>query len=229
MHIKRSTVDKHRKKCLLEKVCYPFEKVGCIAKGLRRKDEAEHMEKNVVNHQLLMLKSWDQRAAVIAKSVDSLLATCTKEQRFPLQSICSVIDDSYCLTLDGAALSLEMTNFSKYKQNNQVWYSPPFYLGDITGLKLRLAVYPNGIKEGAGTHVSLVVECLERDLKEPKEFWMKCEYVQVQAIGTSAAENISNGDDGMMCECQNIADIAANKRLHYNYKFMSHDVAQKIM
>ena len=111
--IKRSTVDQHCKKCPLEKVYYPFEKVGCIAKSLRRKDEAEHMEKNVVYHQLIMLKSWDQRAAVIAKSVDSLLATCTEEQRFPLQSICSVIDDSYCLTLDGTALSLEMTNFIK--------------------------------------------------------------------------------------------------------------------
>lgn len=68
-------------------------------------DEAEHvMETNVVNHQLVMLKSnqrakeeWDKRAAVIAKNIDSLLVNCTSKQKFPLQSLRSVIDDSYCL------------------------------------------------------------------------------------------------------------------------------------
>ena len=112
----------------------------------------------------------DQRAAVIGKNLDSLLISCTDKLRFPLQSIRSEIDNSYCLKLDGAALSLEITNFSKYKQSNEVWYSSPFYLGDITGLKLRLAVYPNGIKEGAGTYASLIIECLERDFKEPKKW-----------------------------------------------------------
>ena len=101
--IKRMKVDQHRKQCPLEAVDCPF---GCSATGLQRKDEAEHMEKNVVNHQLLMLKSWDKKMAVIAKNIDSLLVTCTDEQRFPLQSIRSVIDDSYCLKLRGPSLSL---------------------------------------------------------------------------------------------------------------------------
>ena len=140
-----------------------------------------------MKHQFLMLKSsqernkrdkernrreeeWDKKIAVIASVLDSLLPTCTEEQKLPLQSIRSVIDDSSFLKVNGAALSLQMTNFSKYK--HIIWYSHPFFLGDVTELKLRLAVYPNGIKEGAGTHVSLVVECLERDVKESVD--MEC-------------------------------------------------------
>ena len=220
VQIKRSTVDMHRKKCPLEKVCCPFEKVGCRSLGLRWKDEAEHMDKNVINHQLLMLKSWDQKVAVIAKNIDSLLVTCTDEQRFALQSIRSVIDDSHCLKLGGAALLLEITNFSKYKQGNQVWYSPPFYLDDITGLKLRLAVYPNGIKEGADSHMSLVIECLERDLKEPKE--MECgNYIHVKV--TSSDYLMNTGD---FCDCKNSDEIWANAAargwFHCEYNFMPH-------
>ena len=219
MQIKRSTVDNHRKKCPLEKVCCPFEKVGCRVMGLQRKDEVEHMEKNVVNHQLLMLKSWDQRAAVIAKSVDSLLATCTNKQRLPLQSIRSVIDDSYCLKRDGASLSLEMMNFSKSRRSSDVWYSPPFYLGDITGLKLRLAVYPNGIKEGAGTHMSLVIECLERDLCEPKQ--MECGNVVNVMIN-----NYYSICTEEFCDCKNSHEIWAYAKarggLRREYTFVSH-------
>ena len=111
-----------------------------------------------------------------------------------------------------------------------MWYSPPFYLGDITGLNLRLAVYPNGIKEGAGTHVSLVVECLERDLKEPKE--MECgNYVNVHIIGRSDADSISSDTDGI-CSCKNSHDIwiaaVAQGGFHRKYKFITHKFAQKV-
>ena len=222
--IKRIKVDQHRKICPLEAVDCPF---GCSAVGLQRKDEAEHMEKNIVNHQLLMLKSWNQKVAVIAKNIDSLLVTCTDEQRLPLQSIRSVIDDSYFLKVDGPSLSLQITNFSKYKQSNGVWYSPPFYLGDVTGLKLRLAVYPNGIKAGAGTHVSLVIECLERDVKEPKD--MQCgSYVEVSVID-SGVKACSYSHD--ICKCKNSREIwldaAAKGGFHCDYWFITHDFAKK--
>ena len=222
VQIKRSAMDTHCKKCPLEKVCCPFEAIGCRVVGLQRKDEAEHMEKNVVNHQLLMLKSsqkWDLRAAVIAKNVDSLLVSCTDEQRFALQSIRSVIDDSYCLKLGDTKLSLDIANFSKCKESNQAWYSPPFYLGDITGLKFRLAVYPNGIESGADTHVSLVIECLERNLKEPIE--MVCgHYIHVEV--TNSPYYIDTDD---FCnQCQKFDEIRATEGgFYHQYEFMPHD------
>lgn len=223
VQIKRTTIDQHRKECPLEIVSCPFEEVGCRPMCLRRKDEAEHMEKCVVNHQLLMFKSnqeeserakkeLNQKMAVIVKNIDSLLMTCTEEQRLPLQSIHSVIDDSCCLKQDGAPLSLKL-DFPQNKQSNNVWYSPPFHLGDMTGLKLRLRVYPNGIKEGARTHVSLVVECLERDLKEPIK--VECGCVKVQAIISKKAD-ILYDTDCVVYEC----NTTVRRDFHCKYGFV---------
>ena len=234
VQIKRSKIDQRLKECALEVVNCPFEDVGCIAIGLQRKDEAEHMEKCVVNHQLLMLKSfqerserakkeWDQKMVVIAKNIDTLSVTCTEEQQLPLQSIRSVIDDSYCLKREGASLSLQMTNFSKYKRTN-VWYSPPFYIDEVTGPKLRLCVHPNGVKEGARTHLSLVIECLERDLQEPVD--IKCGCVKVQAIVSKQADNFISYDvDCIVCECN--AVMSTRRQFYNKYEFVPLKTIQK--
>ena len=54
---KQKDMPEHRKTCPLEKVGCPFAAEGCSAGKLLRKDEAEHMERNIVSHQLLMLTS----------------------------------------------------------------------------------------------------------------------------------------------------------------------------
>ena len=87
-------LDHHRKTCPLEAIGCPFAEEGCEARGLLRKDEAEHMEKNVVNHQLLMLKSirerdrrdkkeWGRRVAAIAKHLNSCLSLALKNKDCP--------------------------------------------------------------------------------------------------------------------------------------------------
>lgn len=132
------------------------------------------MESNVVKHQLLMLKrtkerekEWSQRSAAIVKNLDSLVFSCTDDQMLPLQSIRSLIDNSYCLKEVDDSLVIDMVKFSTYKRSKSVWYSPPFYVGGITGLKLRLAVYTNGIRSGLNTHISLIIQNLERDVTDP--------------------------------------------------------------
>lgn len=95
-------------------------------------------------------------------------------------------------------------NFSKCKQApHHVWYSPPFYLNVVTGLKLRLAVYPNGIKEGARIHVSLVIECLKRDLEDPKQMECGC-YIIVQVIGGNAETDDFSSSTNDICQCKKI-------------------------
>ena len=187
--IKRHLLPEHRMKCPLETVDCPFSEEGCTARNILRKDEAVHMERNVVSHQLLMHIAQKQRekerkrkdkereesekkrekreslkVAAIAKNLDSLLVSCAEDQRLPLQSIRSLIDDSHCLKI-GTSLVLSMTNFSKYKLQSGVWYSPPFYVEDFTGLKLRLAVYANGVGSGQHSRVSIVIQTLKSDLK----------------------------------------------------------------
>ena len=57
-------------------------------------------------------------------------------------------------------IELTLTNFSQQKQNNDVWYSLPFYT-HTRGYKMCLKVHANGLRDGKGTHVSVYV-CLMR-------------------------------------------------------------------
>lgn len=245
--IKRKEVYKHCKSCPLEIIVCPFATEGCKTYYLFRKNEAKHMQNNIVNHQLLMLKSlkeerntrqkerdeydmeldqWDKKAAAIATNIDSLLVTCAEVQKVHLQSVCSLLDDSYCL-IGGTSLSLLITKFSEYKKRNSVWYSPPFYFGDIAGLKARLAVYPNGIKSGTGTHVSVVLQNLEIDLETPTE--IEC--------GSFAQIGIASSDNDkpelayycitkIFCECGDKAGPMGE--LHRELKFVPHWISEKL-
>lgn len=184
--IKRKLLNKHRKTCPLEEVGCPFAEEGCRAKSLVRKDKMQHMRKSVVSHQLLMLKAQKerdqrdkerdrkdeereirekQRVDAIATNLDSLLATCSKEQRLPIQSICSLMDDSWCLE-EGESLTLRMENFSTYIDKHAYWYSPPFYLEEFTGPKLRLAVYA---RSETKARVAFALQYLEKDSSVPEE------------------------------------------------------------
>jgi hypothetical protein len=171
---------------------------------------------------------WDRKLVVIGGILDSLLATCAEEQKLPLQSIRSVIDDSYCLKVNGAALSLQMPNFSEYKKNRNVWYSAPFYLGDATGLKLRLVIYPNGIAEGADTHVSLVIECLPKDVKESLPDVECGSYVKV-TICSKTEGYLRTCSSKDLCVCSDIERSAIGTGLLYEYRFMECGIAEKII
>ena len=108
-----------------------------------------------------------------------------------------------------------------------MWYSPPFYLGDVTGLKFRFVVYPNGVQESEGTHVSLIVECLESDAKEPKD--IQC--------GSHIKIIVSNKGNNYLyrirdiCGCKNSHEIwldAAVNGFHCEYWFMAKEFAQEL-
>ena len=47
-----------------------------------------------------------------------------------------------------------MTHFHQVKAKSKCWLSTPFYT-HFGGYKMCLSVYPNGVREGAGTHVSV--------------------------------------------------------------------------
>jgi hypothetical protein len=249
MQMKRKEINKHRKLCPLEIIVCPFVTEGCKAWDLLQKDEAIHMQKNIVNHQLMMLKSlkderitrqkerdkydmeldrWDRKAKVIAKNIDSLLVTFVEEQRVPLQSIRSLLDESCCLT-GGTSLSLTVSKFSEYKKSNGVWYSPPFYLFHITGLKARLALYPNGIESGAGTHVSIVLQNLETDLEMPVK--IECgSFAQIgigsRSIDSDKSEHMYYCITKIFCKCGD--NVGSTGELHREYKFVPHRISEKL-
>ena len=56
-----------------------------------------------------------------------------------------------------------MTQYYTHKQNDDEYYSPPFYTGP-SGYKMRLKVYANGDRDGAAdtrTHVSVYVHLVK--------------------------------------------------------------------
>ena len=54
----------------------------------------------------------------------------------------------------------KLTEFSKHKQLNNRYYSPPFYT-HLYGYKLCLIVYANGYGSGEGSHVSVLITLME--------------------------------------------------------------------
>ena len=58
-----------------------------------------------------------------------------------------------------ASMTVIMSKFSEYRHSGKVWHSPPFYYKE--GYKMCLAVYANGVGEGAGTHVSVAMLSLK--------------------------------------------------------------------
>ena len=59
----------------------------------------------------------------------------------------------------GDVLTFQMTNFSQLRKEKKVWHSPPFSIGDK--VRVRLAVYPNGVGKGQGSHVSVLFILME--------------------------------------------------------------------
>ena len=143
--------------CPLEVIDCPFAEKGCQAKDLLRKDEAKHM----VSHQILMLEAQKelerkvkkfeyrekQRLAAIDTHLNSLLATCNTQQQSLIWSIRSLMGDLLFLKED-ESLTFRIENFSIYNRDNKVWYSTPFYINEITGPKLQVAVHTYNDREG---------------------------------------------------------------------------------
>ena len=121
-----------------------------------------------------MYKSFVERDLVvkkaIAKNLDLLVATCSEEQQLPLQSIRSLIDPSFCLKINDDSLQLSIPDISRYIQGNEMWYSPPFYIGDVqSGMKVHLAVHVGvelGMQNAFRTYVKL--EILESELQNQR-------------------------------------------------------------
>ena len=238
-NIKRKQLPNHRKKCQLEKVQCPFAKVGC-KNTPKRKDEADHLEKSVVHHQLLMLKSQDQvkkeyerkerhLKEAIRGNLQCIMPTCTEQQKFHLESIRSLLKDSYCLKESGNSFVLEMPPF---QSQPNVWKSPPFYLCDINIIKLQVKVYATGCGSGAGTHVSFELVSLKRD--SDRLHWLHvldshpCD-MQCTMVISIGAHEWKIGRRPCMCWIYEFEGKNDEQIIDKNEKFITHEQAKKLM
>lgn len=110
----------------------------------------------------------DKKLKAISSNVDELVKTCTDSQKFAVQSIRSLSDETFHLRKIGQPLVFQMMNYSDLKRNGKVWYSPPFYIAD--GYKMCVAVYAGGIGIGRGSCLSIVL-CLMKGEFDDELTW----------------------------------------------------------
>ena len=132
--------------CPLQVIQCPFTSAGCTIQLPRR--EMEEHEKIAVHQHLRMT----MRIVMQLKEppASGIVATTAKQLEY---------------VINLPPLEFAITDFIMKKECNAEWISPVFY-SHPDGYKLCLAVYPNGISFGKGTHVSIYVGFLSEILKE---------------------------------------------------------------
>lgn len=117
--------------------------------AVQKVDELEQMKKQEESNRRIIGK----KLLAIAGNADELLKSCTEGQRFAVQSIRSLTDESYHIKSIDQPLAFQMINYSEFKRSNKTWYSAPFYVAD--GYKICLAVHANGTGAGHNKFISV--------------------------------------------------------------------------
>ena len=170
-NIKRKDMDSHHSECPNEHMECPFTEAGCKGVILRCQLQ-DHMTSNIQQHLMMVMKDCKETKNKLAKAQTELVET-KQELKDALERL-SVVEQhlDYKLEKSGDSIKLQMPKFSEYRRSGKVWHSPPFYYRE--GYKMCLAVYANGVGEGAGTHVSLSLLLLkgkyDDQLKWPMKF-----------------------------------------------------------
>ena len=70
---------------------------------------------------------------------------------------------------------ISFSGFNSYKANDKCWYSPCIYTHK-GGYKFRLFVYPNGNKEGEGTHISVYINIMPGEYDDTLEWPLRADF-----------------------------------------------------
>ena len=149
--IKRKDMASHHLECPHETISCPYKDVGCTYTSPRH-TMADHKATSCGHHlDLAMVQLKD--AMVQLKDVKVEL----KDAMVQLKKHGEKFTEMHC-----TPLVTKMSQFSKLKAKNDIWYSPGFYT-HTCGYKMRLSVYANGNGEGAGkgTHVSVYLHLMK--------------------------------------------------------------------
>lgn len=92
-------------------------------------------------------------------------------------------------------------------------------------MKLRLALYPNGVKGGAHGYISLKLHVLKGDLKTPS----KCECKTVHIGLVDDDDEMIDPGEATVCECKSlIVQERGELELYCNNKFVRLSVAESL-
>ena len=181
--IRRKDMMDHRSQCPQEPVECPFAEAGCKVE-VRRQQLEDHMTTSLQQHVMLLMidrkqlkEELNELKAKLGKAETELGETKIKlhetEERLALCEAFS--NPRNQLKNYGDSMKVTMFRFSEYCCSGKVWHSPPFYYRE--GYKMCLAVYANGVGEGAGTHVSVAVLLLRGEYDDQLKWPRVCNYL----------------------------------------------------
>lgn len=153
----------------LELVTKAFDSLRTRAETAEKELHAARTEiEDIRRKEEVSRRAVDVKLKAIVMNADELAGTCNDAQKFAVQSIRSLIDETFYLKKIGQPITFQMINYSDYKRSGKVWYSPPFYVAD--GYKMCLAVYAGGIGIGRGSCLSIAL-CLMKGEFDDELTW----------------------------------------------------------
>ena len=143
-NMKRLQFNKHLEQCPLQVIQCPFTSAGCTVQLPRKEMKDHEKDLEAMSQHLRMMMSMlkvtqEHSAAAVSVTTNQL---------------------QYLYNLPPVEFTI--SDFSRKKECSAMWMSPPFY-SHAQGYKFCLAVHPNGLYNGIGTHVSVCVLLLEKE------------------------------------------------------------------
>ena len=182
--IRRRAMPDHRSSCPLEPLDCPFKDAGCTEK-IARKNMEDHMTANLQMHVLLTFQGYEEWKQLVSREIGILEKTI--HDHTTVQSLkCMKSFLQASLNKIGDTLTFRVTDFPQLRKQKKPWYSAPFSIGDQ--VRVHLAVYPTGIGQGQGSHLSLSLILM--DFLRNEEHMCLQYNVSVTAIGQSRSPTI---------------------------------------
>ena len=149
-NLKRLELASHlEEQCPLQMIQCPFTSAGCTVQ-LPRREMEEHEDKAMRQHLRMMMSVMQLKEP----PASAIVATTAKQLKYVINLL---------------PVQFAISDVTKKKKCNAEWISPVFY-SHPDGYKLCLVVYPNGISNGKGTHISIYVGFLS-EIHVSKENW----------------------------------------------------------
>ena len=123
--------------------------------------------------------------SVIRKEREDLEVVRDTQQR--LQTLVQLVENPEGLIGPMPPATFVMDNFQDRKADNELWYSPAFYSHPM-GYKMCIHVYPNGHKEGLGTHLSVFSAILPGEFDDVLQ-WPFCGEITIFLLNQLQNQN----------------------------------------
>ena len=182
--IKRKDMEGHRTQCPQELVECPFAEAGCKV-NVRRQLE-DHITTSLQQHLMLLMvdrerlkREWKEMKTELneVKAKLSQVETSFHEAETRLAFCEAFNNPTNKLKKPGDSMKVTMSGFSEYRRSGKVWHSLPFYYRG--GYKMCLAVYANGVGEGAGTHISVALFHLRGEYDNQLKWPIECDILHI--------------------------------------------------